>query len=82
MLERSYPGLLAGGWRDLAYEPFRDGIRCTGWCAAVPDEPSLAILRYEPGARVPRHLHAGWRRSWFSMARRATRTATTRRAPW
>ena len=26
MLERTYPGLLGGGWKDLAYEHFRDGI--------------------------------------------------------
>jgi anti-sigma factor ChrR (cupin superfamily) len=55
----AYPGLLAGGWRDLAFEPFRDGIR-VHWLARGGDgKPSAAILAYEPGASVPRHRHAG-----------------------
>jgi anti-sigma factor ChrR (cupin superfamily) len=59
MLERSYPGLLGGGWKDLAYEFFRNGITVHWLVRGRADEASLAILRYEPGARVPRHLHAG-----------------------
>lgn len=59
MLERKYPGLLAGNWKDLVYENFRDGITVHWLVRGRAEEPSLAILRYEPGARVPRHLHAG-----------------------
>lgn len=59
MHERAYPGLLAGGWKNLAYEHFRDGIAVHWLAKGGADEASLAILRYEPGARVPRHLHAG-----------------------
>jgi anti-sigma factor ChrR (cupin superfamily) len=59
MLERSYAGLVTGGWRDLAYEPFREGVTVHWLVRGGPAEPSLAILRYEPGARVPLHLHAG-----------------------
>jgi anti-sigma factor ChrR (cupin superfamily) len=59
MLERSYAGLITGGWRNLAYEPFREGVTVHWLVRGGPNEPSLAILKYEPGARVPRHLHAG-----------------------
>lgn len=59
MPERTHHGLLAGGWRDLAYEHFRDGIAVYWLVRGNADEPSLAILRYEPGARVPRHRHTG-----------------------
>jgi anti-sigma factor ChrR (cupin superfamily) len=54
-----YPALLSGGWRSLAFEPFRNGINVHWLVRGGPEEPSAAILRYEPGARVPRHLHAG-----------------------
>lgn len=47
---------LIGTWRDAAFEPFRDGVDVFHiW----QGEPALAILRYAPGARVPRHLHTG-----------------------
>ena len=48
------PHLLDGGWRGLAYEPFREGVEI---CRLHGDEPSLALLRYAPGAAVPRHRH-------------------------
>jgi anti-sigma factor ChrR (cupin superfamily) len=51
----SIPDLL-GTWRDLPYEPFRDGVEIHH---IRRGEPALAILRYAPGARVPRHLHTG-----------------------
>jgi len=57
MAEPSFvPGLLQGGWRSLAFEPFRDGVEI---CRLVRGEPELALLRYAPGAQVPRHLHQG-----------------------
>ena len=43
-------------WRDLPFAPFRDGVQIH---MIQPGAPSLAILRYAPGARVPRHLHMG-----------------------
>jgi len=52
----SVPGLLAGGWRDAAFGPFRDGVEI---CVLVEGAPSLALLRYAPGARVPLHRHPG-----------------------
>ena len=53
------PGLLGGGWRDLAFRalPRRHHGALAG--ARASRRTSLAILRYEPGARVPRHRHAG-----------------------
>ncbi|MEZ5657577.1 MAG: cupin domain-containing protein [Burkholderiaceae bacterium] len=53
-------GLLEGGWRDLSFEAFRDGIEIhrieTGETA---ENAQAAILRYAPGARVPMHQHTG-----------------------
>lgn len=50
------PDLLGGGWRDCAFAPFREGVEI---CELNPDDPGLALLRYAPGASVPRHLHTG-----------------------
>ena len=57
---RSFSDLLAGGWRNLAFEPFREGIE-VHWLekGVTNDDPSLALLRYSPGASVPRHRHLG-----------------------
>ncbi|MER8883424.1 cupin domain-containing protein [Mesorhizobium sp. M0019] len=55
----AFAGLLNGGWRDLPFEPFRDGITAHWLLKGGPMEPSVAILNYRPGAGVPRHRHAG-----------------------
>ena len=49
-------GLLDGGWRDCAFGPFRDGVEI---CRLWPGMPEIALLRYAPGAAVPRHWHRG-----------------------
>jgi anti-sigma factor ChrR (cupin superfamily) len=59
MAEVVYPGFLSGGWRELAYEPFRPGVRVHWLTKGSAGEPSAAILAYEAGASVPRHRHAG-----------------------
>ena len=59
MHEQSYGGLVQGGWRDLRYEPFRHGVTVHWLYRAGPDDPVVAILKYLPGARIPRHRHAG-----------------------
>ena len=46
--------LLGGGWEGLEFEPFRPGITAH-WL--LTGEPGIAILRYEPGAEAPLHLH-------------------------
>jgi anti-sigma factor ChrR (cupin superfamily) len=55
----NFAGLLAGGWRDLAFEPFRDGIAIHWLLKGGPEAPSVAILKYQPGAGAPRHRHPG-----------------------
>lgn len=50
------PALIGGGWRDCAFEPFLTGVEI---CRLVRGEPSVALLRYAPGAFVPRHRHLG-----------------------
>ena len=53
------PNLLDGGWRDLAFLPFRPGIvihRLYGDGSAA----AAAVLRYEPGGAVPLHEHLGY----------------------
>ncbi|WP_252737536.1 cupin domain-containing protein [Citreicella sp. C3M06] len=52
-------GLLSGGWRALDYAPFRPGVRICPLWGDKADGPAWAILRYEPGASVPRHRHPG-----------------------
>jgi len=55
----AFAGLADGGWRDLAFEPFRDGVTVHWLLRGGPVEPSVAVLKYQPGAGVPRHRHAG-----------------------
>lgn len=50
----SIAGIVAGGWRDQAFGPFREGIEI---CRLVTGEPEVALLRYAAGATVPRHRH-------------------------
>ena len=51
-----FSDLTEGGWRDLDFEPFRDGVDI---CRLIDGEPAAAILRYQPGASVPYHRHTG-----------------------
>ena len=59
MPERVYGGLLKGSWRDLVFEPFREGIAVHWLVKGGASEPSAALLRYDPGASVPSHRHGG-----------------------
>ena len=49
-------GLIDGGWKSFDFEVFRKGIEI---CRLSPEEPVVALLRYEPGASVPKHQHKG-----------------------
>lgn len=51
-----FAGLLAGGWRDMAYQPFRPGVEIA---PLLQGAPAVALLRYAPGSGVPRHRHTG-----------------------
>lgn len=54
-----HAGLLQGGWRTLPFEHFREGVSVHWIEKGAEGAPSVAILRYEPGASVPRHRHEG-----------------------
>ncbi|MBD3763187.1 MAG: cupin domain-containing protein [Rhodobacterales bacterium] len=43
-------------WAALPFQPFRPGVEI---CPLRPGEPAVALLRYAPGASVPRHRHMG-----------------------
>lgn len=49
-------GLIEGGWRALEFRAFREGVEIYELCTG---EPAMALLRYAPGASVPRHRHTG-----------------------
>lgn len=53
------PDLLNGGWRKLEFEYFRDGIGVHWLIKGGAADPTVALLKYEPGSAVPRHRHAG-----------------------
>lgn len=45
----------------LAWQAFRDGVDIFQIYGIMGDEgPSACMLRFQPGAKVPRHLHAGF----------------------
>ncbi len=48
--------LLNDGWQQLEFEPFREGVTIH-WIRQ--QSPQVALLKYELGASVPRHLHPG-----------------------
>ena len=56
----SFPDLLNGGWRNLPFEPFREGIEISTLFDAGDQGASAAILRYRPGAGAPLHHHTGY----------------------
>jgi anti-sigma factor ChrR (cupin superfamily) len=45
---------------EVVWEPFREGVRIHRLYGGDSSEgPAAALLRYEPGARVPAHEHTG-----------------------
>lgn len=47
---------LLADWRGRSFVPFREGVEIS---PLQEGEPGVALLRYAPGAGVPRHLHTG-----------------------
>lgn len=58
MVPVAMPGLLPDGWRALTFAPFRDGVE-VHYLWRPEAGPVWALLRYAPGASVPRHRHPG-----------------------
>ena len=54
-----FAGLVKDGWQSLPYERFREGIEAHWLLKGASNEPSVAILKYQSGAKVPRHRHVG-----------------------
>jgi anti-sigma factor ChrR (cupin superfamily) len=52
----NWADFLTGGWKHLDFEYFREGVEI---CRLITGEPELALLKYAPGAAVPKHLHQG-----------------------
>lgn len=50
---QAFAGLLAD-WRLREFRPFRDGVEIS---VLREGAPGVALLRYAPGAGVPRHRH-------------------------
>lgn len=59
MPETTRESLTAGGWRTLHFEPFRNEVTIHWIQRFEGDQPGVALLKYEAGASVPRHLHMG-----------------------
>jgi anti-sigma factor ChrR (cupin superfamily) len=59
MAETTRELLTAGGWKDLVFEPFRQDVTIHWIQPFEGDQPGVALLKYEAGAAVPRHLHQG-----------------------
>jgi anti-sigma factor ChrR (cupin superfamily) len=57
----SIPGLFGDhtDWTRFAWQPFREGVELARLYGEADSGPSMALLRYAPGARVPRHIHHG-----------------------
>lgn len=59
MPETTREGLTNGGWKNLDFGPFRDGVTIHWINPFIDDQPGVALLKYEAGAGVPRHRHEG-----------------------
>jgi anti-sigma factor ChrR (cupin superfamily) len=46
-------------WTRFAWQAFREGVEIAPLYGDSLGGPSMALLRYAPGARVPKHLHRG-----------------------
>ena len=56
LLRGFLPAALSGGWTSLPFEFFREGVEIH---RLAEGPAAVALLRYAPGASVPRHRHTG-----------------------
>ena len=56
------PKLFGGGGdlKNITWDPFREGVDIHRLYGDPTDGASAALLRYAPGARVPKHRHNGF----------------------
>ncbi|MDO9418455.1 cupin domain-containing protein [Pararhizobium sp.] len=59
MPETMRNAMTSGGWKDLDFGPFRDAVTIHWIRSFEGDQPGVALLKYAPGASVPRHRHEG-----------------------
>jgi len=59
-LKRLLGKLLALGTGSSGWEPMRDGVEIFRLAGKPDHGPSVALLRYRAGARVPPHRHRGF----------------------
>ncbi|MCR9213767.1 MAG: cupin domain-containing protein [Proteobacteria bacterium] len=52
----TYTNLANHGWREFEFEPFKPGVEIY---RLSQGKPEAALLRYAPGATIPRHRHTG-----------------------
>lgn len=45
---------------ELDWQPFREGVEIVRIYGDPLEGPAAALLRYQPGARLPYHEHAGY----------------------
>ena len=45
---------------SIAWQPFREGVEIFPLYKDEHTEASAALLRYQPGAKVPAHAHSGY----------------------
>lgn len=50
----------ADNYAQFDWQPFYPGVQMARLYMDGQDGPSAALLRYEPGASVPPHLHSGF----------------------
>ena len=50
---------IASRAEELAWKPFRTGIDIYRLYGGDAAQPAAALLRYQPGASAPRHIHIG-----------------------
>ncbi len=55
-----FPRLLAADLSTATFQPFHEGVEIAPLATiSGEDAPTVALLRYAPGASVPRHEHLG-----------------------
>jgi len=59
-LKRLLGKVLALATGSSGWEALRDGVEIRRLAGSTESGPSVALLRYQPGARVPPHRHRGF----------------------